>query len=113
MLVIATAVTLEHVLRSGCDPGLTSILQRYQPLMTDEDLAVIFILHPGDRARDLEALRSQPFQRWEFILAEGGWFESAFVLDDYGHGHVVLIPDSSDFDRELLTICREHAATDY
>lgn len=112
MLVIATAVTLKHVLSSGCDPGLTPILQRYQPLITEEELAVLFILQPGDRGQDLASIRGRPFEQWEFILTEGGWFEATFVLDDYGHGHVVLIPDSNDFDLELLTICREHAVTD-
>lgn len=112
MLVIASAKTLSHVLKTGCDPGLSKILLRYQPLMTEEELAILFILQPGDRAGDLASIRGRPFQQWEFILAEGGWFEAVFVLDDYGHGHVVLIPDSNDFAHELLTICREHAVTD-
>ncbi|WP_152980340.1 hypothetical protein [Tsuneonella troitsensis] len=80
--------------------------------MTDEDLAVIFILHPGDRAQDLASIRGRAFENWEFIHAESGWFEAVFVLDDYGHGHAVLLPDKLEYDPYLLTICREHAATD-
>ncbi len=109
MIIIATAATLAHVLSAECDPGLSPILKRYQSLVADEELARIFILHPGDRARDLDTLRARTFQQWEFIAEEGGWFEAVFVLDDYGHGHVVLIPDSTECDLELLTICREHA----
>ena len=109
MIIIATVTTLQHVLTSGCDPGLTPILQRYQPLIADEELAVIFILQPGDCSQTLTTIRGRSFENWELILAGGGWFEAVFVLDDYGHGHVALIPDSNDGDPELLTICREHA----
>lgn len=112
MLVIATAATLSHVLSTGCDPGLSTILHRYQPLIADEQLAVLFILHPGDGAENLEAVRQHPFEHWEFILAEGGWFEAVFILDDFGHGHVVLVPDSAEADPNLVTICREHAVTE-
>lgn len=110
MLVVASAATLSHVLKVGWDPGLLPILHRYQPHLADE-LAVLFILQPGDGAANLEAVRHRPFKHWEFILAEGGWFEAVFVLDDYGHGHVVLIPDSDECDPELLNICREHAVS--
>ncbi|QSB44326.1 hypothetical protein IDJ81_13690 [Tsuneonella flava] len=109
MLTIATAASLAHVLRAGCDPGLSSILKRYQPLMAEEQLAVLYVLQPGDRRQDLEAARGCPFEQWEFIVADGGWYEAVFVLDDYGHGHVVLIPDSTECDPELLAICRGHA----
>lgn len=109
MQIIATAATLSHVLKRGCDPGLSPIFERYQPLMVEADLAVLYILQPGDRARDLEQTRGRPFRQWEFISEEGGWFEAVFVLDDYGHGHVVLVPDSEECDPELLNICRQHA----
>lgn len=112
MLVVASAATLSHVLKTGCDPGLMPILYRYQLHLADEQLAVLFILQPGDCAEALENLRQRPFQHWEFILAEGGWFEAVFVLDDFGNGHVVLIPDSDEGDPELLNICREHAVSD-
>lgn len=111
MTIIATAATLAHVLSTGCDPGLAPILQRYQSIMCDEELAVLYIMDLGDRSKELEASRGRPFEHWEFITLEAGWFEAVFVLDDYGHGHVVLIPDSNDCDPELLTICREHAVT--
>lgn len=111
MLVVAHAATLLHVLKTGCDPGLLPILHRYQPHLADKQLAVLFILQPGDSAETLEAIRHRPFQHWEFILAEGGWFEAVFVLDDFGHGHVVLVPDSEECDPKLLTICREHAVS--
>lgn len=109
MIIIATAATLTHVLNADCEPGLAPILQRYQSIMTDEELAVLYILDLGDRSKDLEASRGRPFEHWEFIGFEAGWYEAVFVLDDYGHGHVVLIPDRTDCDPELLTICREHA----
>lgn len=109
MIVIATAATLAHVVKTGCDPGLAPILERYIQLLAEDELASLYLMHPGDRARDLETVRGRPFQRWEFIGFEAGWYEAVFVLDDYGHGHVVLIPDRTDCDPELLTICREHA----
>lgn len=110
MLAISTARTLVHVLTAGCDPGLLPILKRYQPLMADGPLARLFVLHPGDRMTDLEESRGRPFQLWEFIEAQDGWYEAVFVLSDDGFGHVVLIPDSDDTDPHLLTICRENAA---
>ena len=109
MLVIASATALSHVVKTGCDPGLIPILKRYQPLMADDPLAILFIIQPGDRKADLATLRGRPFEHWEFIVTEGGWFEAVFVLDDYGHGHVVLIPDNDNCDAELLAFCRQHA----
>lgn len=109
MLAIANAITLSHVLGTGCDPGLLPILLRYRPMMDDDPLAILFVLQPGDRTEDLATLRGQTFEHWEFITFEAGWYEAVFVLDDYGHGHVVLIPDSDECDPELLTICRKHA----
>jgi hypothetical protein len=111
MIVIATAATLTHVLKTGCDPGLARILERYSQFLAEEDLALLYLLHPGDRARNLETLRGYPFQNWEFIAFEAGWYEAVFVLDDYGHGHVVLMPDSTECDPILLNICREHAVS--
>lgn len=112
MLVIATAVTLEHVLTSGCAPGLTPILHRYQPLIADEQLAHLFVVQPGDRETDLESIRQRPFELWEFIISRSGWFEAVFVLSDDGSGHVVLVPDINGVDEHLLATCRTHAVTD-
>ena len=106
MLVIAAAQTLAYVRKTQIDPVLISILDPYIDLLTDEELAVLFIVQPGDRAGHLESLRGRPFEGWEFIDHLDGWFEAVVVISDFGEGHVVLIPDQPDTDPDLLNICR-------
>lgn len=106
MLVIAAAQTLAHVGNAQTDPVLIAILDRYIDLLTDEELAILFIVQPGDRAGHLEHLRCRSFEEWEFIDHLDGWFEAVFVISDDGFGHVVLIPDQPDTNDALLNICR-------
>jgi hypothetical protein len=110
MLTIASATTLSHVLSSGCDPRLTSILNRYRPLVGDQPLAHLFALQPGDTAEHLADVRGRPFEGWEFIDHEDGWYSATFVISDFGEGHVVLIPDQPHTDPGLLAICKAHSS---
>ncbi len=80
-----------------------SIFERYANLI---DVAWLFFLQPGDRIDHLQTLRGRPFEGWEFIELNDGWFEAVFVLSDDGFGHVILIPDQPTTDPELLALCR-------
>ncbi|GAB5349211.1 hypothetical protein [Alteriqipengyuania sp. 357] len=105
MIILTSYEALAHA--SQAYPFIPPpILERYVTLI---DLAWLFIIQPGDSAADLATVRQRPFECWEFIIAESGWFEAVFVLSDDGFGHVVLIPDRSEIDATLLTICRNHA----
>lgn len=108
MLTIRTAGTLEYIIATASDPALASILQRHQPHV---EMAVLFIVQPGDRIGDLETMRGCPFELWEFITYEGGWYEAVFITSDEGSGHIVLIPHAVTTDHDLLNICRTHAVS--
>ena len=112
MLFISTAETLSHVMNAGCDPGLRQILERYSEHLDEDPIAELFILQRGDSRSNLARCRGRPFELWEFILEQGGWFEAAFVLSDDGFGHIVLIPDTSGVDQNLLSLCRDNAIRD-
>ncbi len=84
-------------------------LQRYAEMLETELIAFLYILHPGDTACCLEAIRRRPFEGWEFIDRDDGWYEAVFVISDDGFGHVVLIPDQPETDSGLLTICKAHS----
>lgn len=85
-------------------------LQRYREMLETEPLACLYILQPGDTACCLEAVRRRPFEGWEFIDHDDGWYEAVFVISDDGFGHVVLIPDQPETDPDLLAICRAHSS---
>ncbi|OBX19253.1 hypothetical protein A9995_09045 [Erythrobacter sp. QSSC1-22B] len=84
-------------------------LQRYREMLQTEPIAWLYILQPGDTACCLEAIRRRPFESWEFIDRDDGWYSATFVISDDGFGHVVLIPDQPDTDPELLAICKTHS----
>ncbi len=105
MLILTSGEALAHA-RQAYPFIPPPILERYATLI---DLAWLFIIQPGDSAADLATVRQRPFECWEFVLEERGWFEAVFILSDDGFGHAVLIPDQTGIDATLLTICRNHA----
>ena len=109
MLILATPDAVTHAL-ADLSGGPTDILRRYRQTLLEELIATLFVLQPGDTASDLERARGHPFELWEFIELDGGWYEAVFIVSDDGFGHVVLVPDHKDSDPELLDICRKHAA---
>lgn len=104
MLVITSGEALAHA-RKAYPFIPPPILERYATLI---DLSWIFIIQPGDNAADLATARQRPFECWEFIELLDGWFEIVFIINDFGEGHVVLLPDQPEIDATLLTICRNH-----
>lgn len=110
MLYISTGETLSYVLQTGCDPGLNTILNRYEEHLQDDPIAELFVIQPGDRQSNLDRVRGRPFELWEFIDRDDGWFEAVFVIGDDGFGHVVLIPDKPDIDPSLRAICEAHSS---
>ena len=103
MHIITSVAALDAV----TDEALRSILAQYYELM---DLAVIFIVEPGDTLDTLHQARGWPFENCEFILHHTtGWFECVFVISDDGAGHVVLVPDLPAIDSGLLHLCNAHA----
>ena len=108
MLVLTSGEALAHARRAN--PYIPMhILDRYAALIETEPIAWLYIIQPGDSAADLATVRQQPFECWEFIVAESGWFEAVFILSDDGFGHAVLIPDQAGIDATLLNICRNNA----
>ncbi len=101
MLIITNLAALEAV----SEPTLRPHLERYADLL---DLAVVFIVEPGDTLATLEHARGWPFEDFEFIHHHqpDGWFEAVFVLSQDGAGHVVFVPDRPDTDPALLGLCR-------
>ncbi len=86
------------------------ILRRYGAMLETEPIAWLYILQPGDTACCLEAVRRRPFEGWEFIDHEDGFYSATFVISDDGFGHVVLIPDQPETDPGLLAICEAHSS---
>ena len=77
--------------------------------LTLDDLAVIYIIEPGDTLQTLEAARGWPFDCWEFITDRGGWYEAVFIISDDGFGLVLLAEVSQIADQCLMTACRNAA----
>lgn len=103
MHIITSVAALDAV----TDENLRPILAQYRELM---DLAVIFIVQPGDTMDALQPARGRPFEHWEFIMHHpNGWYEAVFVISDDGAGHVVLVPDLWVIDSKLLALCKAHA----
>lgn len=103
MHIIKSVAALDAV----TDEALRPILAPYRET---RDLAVIFIIEPGDTLRALHQARGWSLEHWEFILHHTtGWYEAVFVISDDGAGHVVLVPDLPSIDSGLLTLCKAHA----
>jgi hypothetical protein len=102
MHIITSVAALDAV----TDEALRPILAQYRDLM---DLAVIFIIEPGDTLDALAKARRRPFECWEFIIDHNGWYEAVLIISDDGAGHVVLVPELPSIDPELLDLCRRHA----
>ncbi|WP_072384785.1 hypothetical protein [Novosphingobium sp. NDB2Meth1] len=103
MHIIISVAALDAV----TDDALRPMLAPYRETM---DLAVIFIVQPGDTLDTLHQARGWPFEHWEFILHHTtGWFECVFVLSQDGAGHAVLIPNEPTTDTDLLHLCYAHA----
>ena len=104
MHIITSVAALDAV----TDEALRPMLAPYRETM---DLAVIFIVQPGDALDALHQARSRPFEHWEFILHHAtGWYEAVFVTSDDGAGHVVLVPDLPEINTDLLHLCNAYAA---
>lgn len=103
MIIIDNAAALEAV----ADPSLRPILSRYSDMM---DLAVIYIVEPGDTLNDLADLRGCSFADWEFIILHPGEiFEAVVIRSDDGAGDVILVPDRDGMDPDLLGLCSDNA----
>ena len=109
MLILTSSQAVHHTI-AHCTLKLPiQTLNRYAALIDTEPIAWLYIIQPGDSAEDLATTRQRPFECWEFIVADSGWFEAVFAVSDDGFGHAVLIPDQAEIDGTLLTICRNHA----
>ncbi|SFO81766.1 hypothetical protein [Qipengyuania nanhaisediminis] len=109
MLILTSAAAITHAVAYCAELVPEAILQRYAELLETEATAWIFVLQPGDSSGCLETFRRRPFEVWEFIARQDGWYEAVFIICDDGFGHVVLIPDQRDTAPDLLTICKANA----
>lgn len=105
MLVLTTSEAIRHAVDHYRASLPIEALERYAALIETEPIAWLFVIQPGDRWSDLEAVRAKPFAAFEFIDSDGEWFEAVFIISDDGFGHIVLIPDQPQIDQELLRTC--------
>lgn len=110
MLIFTSAAAIKHAVDHCTDAVPVAILQRYASTLEAEPIAWLFVLQPGDCSACLKTLRCQPFEVWEFIDRQGGWYEAVFIISDDGFGQVVLIPDQPDTAPDLLAICKANAS---
>ena len=104
MQIINTMAALDGLV----DVTLRPIVARYADAELME-LATIFIVEPGDTLDILSKVRGWPCEDWEFITDHGGWLEGVFIISDDGAGHVVLVPDCTDTDPDLLALFKANA----
>ena len=110
MIILTRPQAVTHAIEQYRTFVPVQTLQRYSEMLETEPIAWLYILHPGDTACCLEAIRRRPFEGWEFIDHDDGWYEAVFIISDDGFGHVVLIPDQPDTDPGLLAICKAHSS---
>ena len=110
MLILTTPEAIRHAVGQYTASLPIQALERYAALIETEPIAWLFIIQPGDRCSDLEAVRARPFSAFEFIDSDGAWFEAVFIINDDGFGHIVLIPDQPQIDQNLLAACRHALA---
>ena len=109
MLILTTHEAVTNAIERYSQIVPVGILQRYAAMLKEEPIVRLFILQPGDSAELLAQLRGQPFELWEFIVHTNDVYEVVWITSDYGEGDAALIPDHSDIDAELLSLCRQHA----
>jgi hypothetical protein len=133
MLSITDGEALTRALRSDIDHRIKELLRlRARQLARDApdedlaDLAHFAVVQPGDTPADLErAIGFDVFVNpgdgsrpgdpswtgpgWEWIEDHGWGFEAAWILDDSGFGHVVIVPKADGIDASLLNLCATYA----
>lgn len=82
------------------DTSLCPILERYRDMM---ELAVIFIIEPGDGIAAIEQARGGPLADFEALEVIGDHIVVTYILSDYGEGQVLIVADHPDTDRQLLS----------
>lgn len=110
MIVLTRPQAITHVMDRYRAETPVQTLDRYREMLETEPIAWLFVLHAGDTAGCLEAFRGRPFEDWEFIDHDDGWYEAVFIMSDDGFGHVVLIPDQPYTDPLLRAICEAHSS---
>ena len=110
MIILTRPQAIAHAINRYRADIPVQILARYRELLEAEPIAWLYILQTGDTLGCLEALRERPFEGWEFIDHDDGWYEAVFVISDEGFGHVVLIPDQPDIAPKLKAICEAHSS---
>ena len=117
--LIQTAADMAVTLTAPPDPTVSEILLDYVARLSGyegysiEELAHFLIVEAGDQICDVNrALGFDILSTWpELATLHAGWgWELVFVPSDDGlGGRVVLIPDDSGVETELLSYCRSHA----
>ena len=110
MIILTRPQAISHAIDRYRADTPVQTLDRYREMLETEPIAWLFVLQTGDTARCLEAVRERPFEGWEFIDHDDGWYEAVFIISDDGFGHVVLIPDQPDTDPMLKAICEAHSS---
>lgn len=96
MLKIDTLAALDAVGETSLRP----VLERYRDLI---ELAVIFIVEPGDTIPAVEQARGGPLVDFEVLEVIGENIVVTYILSDYGEGQVLIVADHPNTDRQLLS----------
>ncbi len=131
MLSLFDRVSMERALSLPLDVKLRQLLAtRIANLVTADfdlrDMTNFLIVGPGDtEAEIVEEIGLSPLVNpidgvrygepefhpyWDWLTADGSWFEFIVSVADTGFAYVLLVQDADGVDAELLSLCRAHAA---
>jgi hypothetical protein len=128
MLSIADGEALSHALSSPLNPDTKRLLTTRRNQLGGEigGIARFVVMQPGDNATDLDrALSFSVFQNpvdgsrfgepdftpaWEWIEDHGFAFEAAFIFDDSGFAHVLIVPKHHGIEPALIELCTTFAS---
>lgn len=128
MLLVADGEALRRALSSPLDQRIKRLLVlRREQLGGDiTDQAHFAIVQPADTAPDLERMIGFSIFRnpadgssvgdpeftpgWEWMRDHGWGWEQAWIMDDSGFAHVVIIPKEQGVDPQLLNFCQQYAS---
>lgn len=113
MLTITDCAEMAHLLSTITDATLKRILTDRVEQLAEYDgydlgeLAHFLIVQPGDNMDVIKAslgfsLQSCPI---EAITNYEGWQEVCIIVDDFGFGWCILVPDDPAIPTELRQLC--------
>ena len=127
MLSIRDGEALARALKASIDNRIKRLLSERRKQLGDVTGQAHFtIVQQGDTPADLErTIGFSIFQNpadgaregdpdftpgWEWIQDHGWGWEQAWIMDDSGFAHVIIIPKEQGVSHELLNFCQQYAS---